>query len=143
MAVPRLRTLVRPTGIAAASCCWLALVTACTTAARGAPDFAYRKSEPPLTIAWNYRRPGLATVVAEGIARNELPRKFQFVDVWASLSGLDAQGGVVSRAVVRLPDLVGPETPFRITLSLMGTEETFALRFRYNAEDIETNGGRQ
>jgi len=135
--------VLRLTGIAAALCFWLVLLSGCTTAARGAPDFGYRKLEPPLTIFWTYRCPGPATLVAEGVARNELPRKFQFVDVWASLTGLDVQRGVVSRAVARLPDFVGPETPFRITLSLTGTEETFALRFLYKAEDIETDGSRK
>ena len=136
-----LKTVFRLTGVAA-TCSCLALVTACTTAARSVSGFANRTSEPPLTISWNYLRPGPATVVAEGLARNDLPRKFQFVDVWASLSGFDVQGGLVSRSVVRVPDFVAPETPFRITLSLRGREETFGLRFEYKAEDIETNGGR-
>ena len=117
----------------------LVLLSGCTAASRGGQSYAYGKSEPPLTISWNYfRGPGI--VVAEGIARNDLPRKFQFVDVRATLVGLDQAHRVVSRSITRVPDFVGPETPFRVELRLSGAEQALDLRFEYWTEDIETDG---
>lgn len=44
---------------------------------------------------------GLLVIVAAGIARNDLPRKFQFVDVHATLTGIDGEGRTVSRVTAR------------------------------------------
>ena len=117
----------------------LVLLSGCTAPVRSGHAYAHWRSEPPLTIYWNYvRGPGI--VVAEGIAHNDLPRKFRFVDVAASLVGLDQADRVLSRSVTRVPDFVGPQTPFRVVLRLSGAEHTFDLRFEYRTEDIETDG---
>lgn len=80
--------------------------------------------------------------VAQGVARNGLPKKFQFVDENATLLSRDREGKVVSRAVVRVPDFIGYETPFRVVLKLTGSKQTFDFRLEYSVEDIELNGGR-
>ncbi len=118
------------------------LLTACAAAPSLREAYAHRKDEFPLTIYWNYVRQDASTVVARGIVRNDLAKKFQFVDVKATLFGLDQNGRIVSRSVERVPDFVGSETPFRVVLRLDGSEQTFELRFEYKTEDIESNGGR-
>jgi hypothetical protein len=111
---------------------------ACATSTEP-PRYAYCKTEPPLIIAWNYvRQPD--RLVATGVARNDLPRKFQFIDVHATLTGIDGEGRTVSRVTVRVPDFLGPETRFTIALPLTGSEKTFELGFRYTMEDLEHNG---
>lgn len=119
--------------------CGLALLTGCTLTTRSDHTYAHRKSEPPLTISWSYVR-GPRIVVAEGIARNDLPRKFQFVDVTARLVGLDQANRVIGQSLTRVPDFVGRETPFRVELRLSGAEQAFDLRFEYRTEDSETDG---
>ncbi len=98
----------------------IVLLIGCTAASQSDRSYAHVTSEPPLIISWNYvRSPGI--VVAEGIARNDLPRKFQFLDVRTSLVGLDKADRVVRRSVTRVPDFVGPETRFRVELKLSGS----------------------
>lgn len=120
----------------------VALLSGCAAVPSLHEVYQYEKSEPPLTIYWSYVRQDQGTVVAQGIARNGLPRKFQFTEVEATLLGRDKEGRVVSRSVMRVPDFVGSETPFRVVLGLTGSEHAFDLRFVYKGEDIETNGGR-
>ncbi len=118
------------------------LLTACAAVPSPREAYEHRKDEFPLTIYWNYVRQDASTVVARGIVRNDLAKKFQFVNVKATLLGLDHNGRIVSRSVERVPDFIGSETPFRVVLRLDGSEQTFELRFEYKTEDIESNGGR-
>jgi len=114
------------------------LLAACATST-GPPTYTYRKTEPPLIIAWNYvRQPDL--LVADAIAHNDLPRKFQFVDVHATLTGIDGNGRTVNSVTVRVPDFVGSDTRFTIPLPLTGSEQRFELRVHYTVEDLEKNG---
>lgn len=119
----------------------IVLLIGCTAASQSDRFYVHAKSEPPLIIYWNYVR-GSGVVVAEGVAHNDLPRKFQFLDVRAGLVGLDEADRVVSRSVTRVPDFVGPETRFRVALKLSGAEHAFDLCFEYRTEDIETDGRR-
>ncbi len=117
-------------------------LTACAAVPSLREAYEHRKDEFPVTIYWNYVRQDTSTLVAQGIARNDLARKFQFTHVMATLLGLDQHGRIVSRSVERVPDFIGLETPFRVVLRLEGSEQAFDLRFEYRTEDIESNGGR-
>lgn len=118
------------------------LLTACATMPSLRDHYDHERAEPPLTLLWRYAHRDPGTLVAEGIAKNGLPRKFQFTTVRVTLLGRNGQGEVVSRSLARVPDFVGAETPFAAVLPLTGSEESFELRVEYRAEDIETNGKR-
>lgn len=118
------------------------LLTACTGVTSVRDRYDHERAEPPFTIHWTYVRGDPGTLVVQGLARNHLPRKFEAVDVHAHVVGRDAAGRVVSRATARVPDLAGPETPFRVALALVGPEQSFDIRLEYTLHDIETNGGR-
>lgn len=102
--------------------------------------YDHEQSEPPLTVHWRYMRTERGALVADGVARNWLPRKFEATSVFVTLIGRDRSGHVVSRSITRVPDFVGSETRFTATLQPAGGEESFDLHLQYKLEDIETNG---
>jgi len=118
----------------------LILASGCSTGPSLRNFYDHERAEPPLALHWRYSRLGPNTVIAEGLAQNGLPTKFEFRDVRISLVGRGRDGRVVARSVTRVPDFVGPETPFRAVLDAQVPVESVELHVEYRREDVEGDG---
>ena len=118
----------------------LILASACSTGRSLRDVYDHERAEPPLVLYWRHSRQEPNTVIAEGLAQNSLPTKFEFTDVRLTLVGRGRGGRVVERSVTRVPDFVGPETPFRAVLSSRVPIESVELHVEYRREDMEGDG---